>query len=97
MTQSDLIDICEQMGFKDAENVRYHLLDPVDNSTHIMTKYGNAGVRIVSPNKYSTLNINDKFNLTSFQPSRTSVKIEAWNKFHNEHCYQLAINCESDS
>lgn len=90
-TQNDIVDICQRLGYMNATDIHYRLLDP-ETEPELSSKYRDA-VKIVTTNLFSNVKLNDKFQLQSIQPSRNTTQIQPWNANDNANCYQLEINC----
>lgn len=93
-TENELKEICTHLGFPNVTHVQHRLLDP-EVESEMESEYRSNPIKVVSTDMFSTLELNEKFNLTSIQPSRKVKKIQQWNATDNANCYQLEIKCKT--
>lgn len=81
-TKDELVSLCEQLGNSNATKILYQLFHPNDESTNTLNLF--------ATNIISTVQLNDKFNLTLFD---TRHKMTEWYDKDDKTCNQLEINC----
>lgn len=89
LTQQELREICMQMGYQNTTEINHRLMDSDQDAESNYQK----PIKVINKNLFSTLELNEHFNLTSIQPSRKIAKHMHWNDIDKANCYQLEINC----
>lgn len=94
LNQTELKQICKQLGFDDVDDVAHRLIDPIVNVTHIARNYPGRAVKMSTKlPPISTVRLNHNFNLTLI-PSTRNVKSIQWNQHDENSCFQLEVFCE---
>lgn len=91
-TEADLKTICAHLGYANATDISYELLDPEQNIESI---YQNP-VKVITTKAFSKVKLNDNFILNAIRPSYETATHFSWNASDNANCNQLLINCGED-
>lgn len=93
----ELVTICNTLGYKNAtvQTVDGRAIDPTARQTQ--NRYRHVPTKAKVVNRFSTLRVNDNFEIASFKPSRPLNKIMRWDDSDKDKCFQLEINCVKNS
>ncbi|XP_031617390.1 serine protease nudel-like isoform X2 [Contarinia nasturtii] len=82
--------ICNELGFVNATNIQYHLLDSAQEDK---PKYPKKSTKVIWKNVFSVVQLNDKFRLTKVNHGPKTIQHVHWDDNDKSNCYQLEISC----
>lgn len=92
-TSEKLVNICNKLGYTNATARSTDGRVIVLTARSSQNRYRQAPTKTKVVNPFSTLRINEKFEIKSFKPSRPLNILTKWNDLDTDNCFQLEINC----
>lgn len=95
-TPEELVTICNRLGYTNVtiRSTEGRVIESTARGAQNRYRQVPTKAKIINP--FSKLKINDKFEITSFKPSRTLNKISKWDDLDKDSCFQLEINCRKN-